>query len=640
VRKLLILVVALIMPAVLTAQSKPAELTPLRSGIAEIDTGWAEHEGDEMSWALSDFDDTAWKTVDLEDQKPARTGWRWFRKHVKVGADHRDMSLLIEGGDGTYEVYVNGQQLHEARIHSAFDVRRPVERVFALNNSEGEFTIALRTHAPANYIQYHFPLFVQLTLGDSASIRYERRALASLRLFAVAPAVAINLLIVLAGLGMLGLYASQRSEWEYLYLALYLLLLGLSDGLWLLQQAGVLSTPFDYLLADPLTYVYTIAQIEFTFSFARRRVGRVWRVYEGLLLTFLPLPFACWWGIIPSDIYLLLQAVVTVPVALALPVSLLSWYRRGNREAGWLILPSLLPAATLALFDTGTASTFFGWRRFEFLDDPILLGPFPVNITDAGSLLFLLAIGIVMLLRFTRVSREQARATADLEAAREVQRRLVPPATSIAGLSIESEYIPAQQVGGDFFHIRTDLKGGLLAVIGDVSGKGLPAAMNVSAIMGALRAMPELSPKEVLRNLNRDLAGNLRDGFATCCAVHIDPKGATTIANAGHLPPYHNGSELNLDFSPPLGIVLGAEYEETMLRLESGDMLTLLSDGIVEARSAKGELFGFERTAAISTKSAREIAQTAQLFGQEDDITVLTLSLSPLHNPSAAVRVS
>ena len=76
----------------------------------------------------------------------------------------------------------------------------------------------------------------------------------------------------------------------------------------------------------------------------------------------------------------------------------------------------------------------------------------------------------------------------------------------------------------------------------------------------------------------------------------------------------------------PLGLVPGAEYPETHFRMNSGDKLTLLSDGVVEARNPAGELFGFERTAAISSKTADQIAKTAELFGQEDDITVLTLT--------------
>ena len=91
-----------------------------------------------------------------------------------------------------------------------------------------------------------------------------------------------------------------------------------------------------------------------------------------------------------------------LPAALMLPVLLLVWYRRGNREAGWLILPSLFPAAATALFDIGTASLDTGWGNADFLANPIQVGPIPLQISDLSDFLFVLAIGIVMFFRFTR----------------------------------------------------------------------------------------------------------------------------------------------------------------------------------------------------------------------------------------------
>jgi serine phosphatase RsbU (regulator of sigma subunit) len=90
-----------------------------------------------------------------------------------------------------------------------------------------------------------------------------------------------------------------------------------------------------------------------------------------------------------------------------------------------------------------------------------------------------------------------------------------------------------------------------------------------------------------------------------------------------------NGSEIHFDSGLPLGFGAQADYPETSLQLAPGDTLTLLSDGVVEARNARGELFGFERTAAISAQSAAAIAHAALAHGQEDDITVLTLSRLP-----------
>jgi serine phosphatase RsbU (regulator of sigma subunit) len=98
------------------------------------------------------------------------------------------------------------------------------------------------------------------------------------------------------------------------------------------------------------------------------------------------------------------------------------------------------------------------------------------------------------------------------------------------------------------------------------------------------------------------------------------------LANAGHLLPYHNGEEVNLQPGLPLGILAETLYEERILRVGPGDRLTLLSDGVAEAQNARGELFGFERTQALSRETAAAIAAAAQGFGQADDITVMTLT--------------
>jgi sigma-B regulation protein RsbU (phosphoserine phosphatase) len=124
--------------------------------------------------------------------------------------------------------------------------------------------------------------------------------------------------------------------------------------------------------------------------------------------------------------------------------------------------------------------------------------------------------------------------------------------------------------------------------------------------------------------LNRVLHGQIR-GFVTCAATLIRADGAMTLANAGHLSPYRNGEELAVNSGLPLGIVAEGGYEETNYQLALGDRLTFVSDGVVEATSEKRELFGFERTQAISNQPADKIAEAARQFGQEDDISVVTV---------------
>ena len=218
---------------------------------------------------------------------------------------------------------------------------------------------------------------------------------------------------------------------------------------------------------------------------------------------------------------------------------------------------------------------------------------------------------------------------AEFEAARELQQRLVSPAVDVPGFRIDSAYMPARFVGGDFFYIHPEEDGGILIVIGDVSGKGLSAAMTVNSVIGALRTMPALPLVRILESLNRGLLGQMNGGFVTCCVARVDQTGKLTIANAGHLAPYRNGAEVELATGLPLGIDPGVEYEESSFFLQPAASLTFLSDGVVEARNPSGELFGFDRTAAISRQTANEIAKTAELFGQEDDITVLTLQFAP-----------
>jgi len=228
--------------------------------------------------------------------------------------------------------------------------------------------------------------------------------------------------------------------------------------------------------------------------------------------------------------------------------------------------------------------------------------------------------------------RAGSQSRAELEAAREVQQRLVPVSVPvIGGFQIGAAYIPATEVGGDFYQVLEQRDGSALILVGDVSGKGLKAAMNGVLAIGAARALAseQLSPGMLLTRLNAELAGSQDGGFITCLCAHIARDGTATFANAGHLSPYRNGVEVELESGLPLGISTGFVYPETMVKLGAGESLLLLSDGVVEARNAGGELFGFERTRDLSTESADRVAQAALAFGQEDDITVLRLTIVP-----------
>jgi hypothetical protein len=231
--------------------------------------------------------------------------------------------------------------------------------------------------------------------------------------------------------------------------------------------------------------------------------------------------------------------------------------------------------------------------------------------------------------------REKQRLAAELEAARNVQQIIVPEQIpTIPGFAIKCIYKPAGEVGGDFFQILP-IKDGALIVIGDVSGKGLPAAMTVSLLVGAFRTQAEYTqdPGEILAAVNQRMLNRSGGGFTTCLVMRVDADGKLTVANAGHLAPYREGTEMPTENGLPLGLTAETSYADSTFEICDGQQLTLVTDGVVEARDKHGALFGFDRTAAISTQSAEEIAHAAQQFGQEDDISVISLTRVPASSP-------
>jgi hypothetical protein len=247
-----------------------------------------------------------------------------------------------------------------------------------------------------------------------------------------------------------------------------------------------------------------------------------------------------------------------------------------------------------------------------------------VSISYAGFVL----VFILESRRHIRVHTEKAILEGEMEAARAVQQMILPEnRESFRGYRVDSIYKPDRQVGGDFFQILPDGGGGMFVVVGDVAGKGLPAALLVSMLVGSIRTAAEntTEPAEVLRKLHDRLMGRSSGGFSTAVAAHIARDGRVRIANAGHLSPYMDGKEIELEGALPLGIAGGGQYQAMNFELAPGSRLTFLTDGVVEARNQQGELFGFDRTRLISTQAGAAIAEAAVDFGQSDDITVVTI---------------
>jgi hypothetical protein len=612
-----------------------AQAQSARFFVPEID-GWRVHAGDDPAWASPAFNDSSWTATNLGRANTVRdltTGHaRWFRKRIHLPEQPGPLDFLISSYDGSYEIYVDGRRITPA-ITSPFRWVNLVTRIYPLRAETDpggrDVEVAIRSHL---YNQcYFFPYPPNAGFGNPEGVAGYKVAVDGQVLGNWIAALSINSVMVLAGIILFSLFLQQRHHREYLWLGLTVLFSGLSNLI--ISAQFYIPVSWNGFLGDPCEYWFFAAYTEFVYSFVGRKPPFAVRAYQWFLIAvpFINSPLG-WSGLIDVTIYNWVENCIILP-GILVPLSLLVVLaRRGNREAAVLIAPMLLANFGFILVDFEVAFRYIhpAWLGFPRLH----LGMLTVDYVDLAQALFLLAIGLVIFLRFVRVSRDQVRTNAELEAARAVQHVLIPQTLpAVPGFKVDSVYHPAQQVGGDFFQILPLAEGGLLTMVGDVAGKGMPAALTVALIVGTLRTLAEItsSPAEILAGLNRRLVGR-SEGFTTCLVVRVLAGGQGTMASAGHLNPYISSAEqapheLVPAAGLPLGLSQDAEYTNVPLRLEPGETLTFLSDGVVEARNADGELFGFDRTRIVSARPADEIARAAENFGQEDDITVVTLTV-------------
>ena len=250
---------------------------------------------------------------------------------------------------------------------------------------------------------------------------------------------------------------------------------------------------------------------------------------------------------------------------------------------------------------------------------------------------------------FEREVRMRERVEQELRVARSIQQASLPKEVpTLENWQITPYYQPAREVGGDFFDLFELEDGRVTVVMGDAAGKGIPAALVVSATSSVLRAVAQAlgssSPSEVLAQVNETLFARIPPNmFVTCFYAILDPKnGSMNYANAGHDLPYlwHGGDceELRAR-GMPLGLMAGMSYEQKEMVLDAGEGVLFYSDGLVEAHDAKGEMFGFPRLRALVAEHGENgslgnflleelYSFTGDSWEQEDDITLLTLRRS------------
>ena len=638
-----VVVVALLGPllAVQPLCAQTFDATTLRAP-QDLNMPWLIHAGDDVAWARPDFDDSHWTRFDPGTSlKDIFAGSRptvvWYRLHVKVEPGETGLALSEWNISSAFEIYVNGEKLIASGsvapfVPYTFDARL-LKRIPDAAIATGSLTIAMRVRISQLDWAGPFPGFFSrnLTIG-------RQEALSDHLWLTVLSENAVEWFYQLAGLALgivaLALFVAQPRQREYLWVFLVFLTPAIGMPLTAYRLFHNLPAAWEYV-RQPLQIAFMIFSTLMYFAFLRIPFGRWIQILLAIAAAGL---LASAYGTAHGIGFWFTNLLAVTPELAILtgiiPVLLIVHFRRGNREAGILLLPAILSGlGDYLLFGSYLLQQIPAFRaatsRFEVWLVSQKVGPFTVSIFDFGSCLFVLSLAIIMVLRSTRISRQQALLESELAAAREVQQVILPEQIeTVPGFQVETAYQPAQEVGGDFFQVLPAGEGGLLLVIGDVAGKGLPAAMLVSVIVGAIRGVAEYTtdPAELLANLNQRLIGRVNGGFSTALVARISASGAVTIANAGHLAPYLDGREAAVPGALPLGVQPDMRYETIDFPLPAGSRLTFYSDGIVEAQNPQGELFGFERSRALSQQPVGAIVQAAQQFGQHDDMTVIAIT--------------
>jgi hypothetical protein len=627
-------------------------------------------------WAEADFDDSKWETVDLTpkngaldpvDGEPGYVpgwtakghrgywGYAWYRVRVQMEVRSGQGLALVGPADvdDAYQVFDNGKL---AGQFGDFAGSKPVTyftqpKMFplpqpgsseAISGPDGSEPVgkaeATRVLSFRLWMEPYTLLAVPDAGGmhsapvvgeaDAVTALYQLRWLSLIRAHAsnAAQAGLFGLLAVVA----FSLILFDRTDRVYLWMGTLFLLIAAFFAVAVIGAwTSLLNSSMINLLSDglaaPLIYAAWIMVWRVWFGQQRPSwLPRLTAVLTVSLMVSTVLGEEIFFGLVPHAV-----AVHFVSVSLFVQLlffALLLWVVvEGIRQQGvegWLVLP----VAVLRGIDAFAT-------QITFLHIPMVWFPFGVTVyaVQISSLLVAPLIALLLLRRLLQSLKRQRLMALDVKQAQEVQQVILPEARLVLpGLVIESEYRPAREVGGDFFQIiRHKSDGSVLIVAGDVTGKGLKAGMLVALLVGATRSTAEMDsdPAGILAALNRRLLGR-SDAQATSLALRIEADGAATLANAGHMAPYLNGEAMAMEGALPLGMMEGAAFSVMRFELKQGDRLMLLSDGVAEATDADGELFGFERVQELlrTARTASEIAGAAQAFGQQDDISVISVT--------------
>lgn len=583
--------------------------------------------GDNPAWAAANLDLSGWKPYSeyrFTGDRDADVLWVRCTAAFDTNGISRPALMFTADGRKQGQIFVDGQ--HDSELNTG-DL--PIKIVpIHLSPSHASHTIAVRVMQKPIAPGMTPGRPVYLNFGDEAYMRTLVAAVLGDDLRQNVPVYSAYLLIGAAGLFLLGLFLFDRTQKAAFWLGIYCCSVCLPRINMMCHFLFLGNYPsLVQGVIFGLSMLESWALVRVCFALGQRRVPTVfWVVFAAWVFIFLG-------SVLP----------IVLPAQLALPLSL--FVQVTCFKPIWCIWTFACTAPFVAFWPwTGlrgrlrvVACLCAVWALIEgwFQLQQVLFNRNTwFNQVQNWMSLAVAALVVAILGYIFHEQRiaadERAEMRGELTAARQVQHLLIPGKTDVAtGVTVNAAFLPAHDVGGDFYLCRALPGGAQRVLLGDVSGKGVAAALTSALLLGAADRCDDLRPHAVLKELNASLRNSGIAGFTTCLCADLMPGGVLVIANAGQLPPYRNGREIEIPAGLPLGVDPAAEYLESRFQLAPGDALTFLSDGVVEARNAAGELFGFERTRQISARAAEQIAEAAVAFGQQDDITVLTLSLAP-----------
>jgi hypothetical protein len=609
-----------------------AQLAP-QPDVLSLDT-WRVHAGDDASWASPAFDDSQWQAISypsLGSSGDHSVNFHWYRTIVTLpqSLEGRDLAIGMGPMDEVYEVYVEGVRVGRfghwtPKPESPFDrhmsypipagaIKSPLVHIAIRrwNGGSGTELPPLYTSGVARFP--HPPeLGARATISARTSYYIYSGAVRNL------PWNLCSLAMFAAGCIALVLYSAQRSHREYLLLAVYCI------GYFVTPMMGAIVAANDSVMRRSWAPLLVVAGFNLSLMFVIAFFAVLCQRFKRILLA----------GWVVAALFALAGAygfyfqsdwahTVYIQYTLFLLIALYllaAWGLLLERKPGSVAIAAALVVVWAVDVWVRIVSHPLHLNDLRFMP----LGPFSIDVRSVVQTLFVFVTLIVLYLRFRQDQSRQAALVQDMTSARRMQEQLLGAnVLNPAGFELELVYLPAQYVGGDFYRAVPLNDGSLLVVVGDVSGKGLDAAMLVAVVLGTLANETERSPGSLLAYLNQAVCGRTGGGFITACCARFYLDGRVVIANAGHISPYLDGREVVLENGFPLGIAAQATYAEA--EIQTSGRVVFTSDGVVEARNARGELLGFERMGALTQKPAAEIADTAQRWGQDDDITVLTI---------------